>query len=115
MWSSFISTSYKFSCSCYNATYYSETERHLFVKALKHLGITPLTQMRVENPIMEIQKSAIMEHILLEVHNATYGDFSILIPENDQFKLHLKESLLIIRYKPELNRDIYIHPVELST
>ena len=38
-----------------------------------------------------------MDHILLEGHNATYDDFSILITENNKFKLHLKESLLIKR------------------
>ena len=102
---------YKFSGSCCNATYYGETERHLFVRASEHLGITPLTQKRVKNP----KKSAIMDHILLEGHNAIYDDFSILIPENNQFKLHLKESLLIKRDKPELNRNIYTHPLELFT
>ena len=100
---------YKFSCSCCNATYYDETERQRFVRASEHLGITPLTQKRVKNP----QKSVIMDHILLEGHNATYNDFSILILENNQFKLHLKESLLIKRDKPELNRNIYTHSLEL--
>ena len=100
---------YKFLCSCCNATYYGETERHHFAQALEHLGITPLTQKRVKNP----KKSTIMEHILLEGHNTTYNDFSILFPENNQLKLHLKESLLIKRDKPELNRNIYIHPLEL--
>ena len=89
---------YKFSCSCCNATYYGETERHLFVRGSEHLGITPLTQKRVKNP----KKSDIMDHILLEGHNATYDDFSISISENNRFKLHLKESLLIKRDKPEL-------------
>ena len=54
-----------------------------------------------------------MDYILLEGHNATYDNFSILIPKNNQFKLHLKESLLIKRDKPELNRNIYFHPLEL--
>ena len=84
---------YEFSCRCLNATYYDETERHIFVRA---------------------KTSAIMDHILLG-HNATYDDFSILIPENNQFKLDLKESLLIKRDKPELNRNIYTHPLELFT
>ena len=96
---------YTFLCSCCNTTYFGETERHLFVRASEHLGITPLTQKRV--------MSAIMDHILLEGHNATYDYFSILIPENNQFKLHLKESLLIKRDKRELNRNIYTHPLEL--
>ena len=54
-----------------------------------------------------------MDHILLEGHNATYNDCLILIPENNQFKLHFKESLLIKRDKPELNRNICNHPLEL--
>ena len=28
-----------------------------------------------------------MDHIFLEDHNATYNDFSILIPENNEFKI----------------------------
>ena len=54
-------------CSCCNATYYGETKRHLFVRASEHLGITPLTQKRVKNA----KTYAIIDHILLEGHNAT--------------------------------------------
>ena len=54
-----------------------------------------------------------MDHILLEGHNATYDDFLILIPEKNQFKLHLKESILIKRDKPEFSGDIYTHPLKL--
>ena len=32
---------------------------------------------------------------------------------NNKFKLHLKESLLIKRDKPELNRNIYSYPLEI--
>ena len=53
-----------------------------------------------------------MDQILFG-HNPTYDDFSILIPENNEFTLHLKESLLIKRDKPELNRKIHIYPFEL--
>ena len=41
---------YEFSCSCCSATYYGETERHLFVRTSEHLRISPLTQKRVKNP-----------------------------------------------------------------
>ena len=41
---------YKLSSSCCNATYCGETERHLLVRAPEHLGITPRTKKRVENP-----------------------------------------------------------------
>ena len=43
-----------------------------------------------------------MDHILLEGHNGTYNDFSILISENNQFKWRLKKSRLIKREK-EIN------------
>ena len=96
-------------CSCCNATYYGETKRHLFVRASEHLGITPLSQKRVKNP----KKFAIIDHILLEGHNSTYDNFSILTTESNEFNLHLKESLLITRDKPELDRNCYTHPLEL--
>ena len=82
--------------------------RHLFVLSSEQLGITPLTQKQVKNS----KKSATMDNILLERHNATYDDFLILIPQNNQFKLHLKETLLIKRDKLELNRNTYTHPLE---
>ena len=100
---------YKFSCSCCNATYYGETERHLFVRASEHLGITPLTQKRVKCP----KKSAIGEHILMTGHQSSYDNFSIIAFDNNSFKLRLKESLLIKKDNPELNRNIYSHPLEL--
>ena len=46
-----------------------------------------------------------MNHILLEGHNATCDDFSIPIPENNYFKLQLKESLLIKRAQQK-----HLHP-----
>ena len=73
---------FKFSCSCCNATYYGETERHLFVGTSEHLVMNPMTQKRVKN-----HKSAIMDHILLEGHNVTFEDFSILIPKSNSSEL----------------------------
>ena len=100
---------HKFTCSCCNATYYGESERHFFVRASEHLGMTPLTGKRVKNP----KKSAILDHTLLKDHDASFEDFAILLKENNKFKLHLKESFLIKRDKPELNRNIYSYPLEL--
>ena len=100
---------YKFTCSCCNATYYGELERHFFVRASEHLRMTPLTGKRVRNP----KKSAIFDHILLNGHDASFEDFTILLIENNRFQLHLRESLLIKRDKPELSRNIYSYPLEL--
>ena len=97
----FSNVIYKFWCSCCNTTYYGETERHL-ARTSKHLVITPMTKKRVKNT----KKSAIRSRILLQVHNTTYNDFLNLIPDINQFKLHLKESLLIERDKLKLNSNI---------
>ena len=71
--------------------------------------MTPLTGKRVRNP----KKSAIFDHILLNGHDASFEDFTILLKENNKFKLHLKESLLTKRDKPELNRNIYSYPLSI--
>ena len=97
---------YKFMCSCCNTTYYGQTQRHVFVRASEHLGITPLTGKFVKTP----KKSAIFDHMLLNGHRATFDIFSILLKENNAFKLQLQESLLISRHKLILNRNIYSFP-----
>ena len=53
-WSSHIV--YKFMCNCCHATYYGQTQRHFFVTASEHLGITPFTGKFVKTT----KKSAIM-------------------------------------------------------
>ena len=58
---------YKFLYSCCNATYYGETERHLFARAPEHPEITPLTQKLVKSP---------NETYLLEGPNAVIAQFS---------------------------------------
>ena len=71
--------------------------------------MTPLTGKRVKNP----KKSVIFDHILLKGHDASFENFAILLKENNNFKLNLKESLLMKRDKPELNRNIYSYAPEL--
>ena len=96
-------------CSCCNAIHYGQTQRHFFVRASEHLGITLLTGKFVKTP----KKSAIFDHMLLDGHKASFDNFSILLKENNAFKLQLKESLLISRDKTILNRNIYSFSLEL--
>ena len=96
-------------CSCCNTTYYGQTQRHFFVRASEHLGITPLTGKFVKTP----KKSAIFDHMLLDGHKASFDNFSILLKESNGFKLQLKESLLMSRDKLILNKNIYSIPLEL--
>ena len=70
--------------------------------------MTPITGKLVKNP----KKSAIFDHILLKGHDTSFEVFTVL--KSNKYKLYLKESLLIKRDKPELNRNIYSYPSEFS-
>ena len=74
---------YKFQCGLCNESYYGECVRHLNVRIGEHVG-----------------------SILLCNHSLFVENFSVLTKENKKFLLELKESLLIMRDKPFLNRNI---------
>ena len=100
---------YKFSCSSCNATYYGKTERHLNIRSSEHIGLSPLTGNRVT-----CKPSAKFDYLLLHEHNnSSFNNFSILCCENNAFKLFLRESILIKRDLPELNRNISSMPLLL--
>ena len=100
---------YKFSCGICNDTYYGQTERHLNVKAGEHIGLSPLTGKRVK-----CKPSAISDHLLLhEQNDSGFNDFTILCSEANSFKLALRESILIKRDSPQLNRAIRSIPLLL--
>ena len=82
-------TVYKFMCSCYNATYYGQTQT-FFVRVSEHLGNAPLTGKFVKTP----KRSTTFYHLLLDGHKARFGNFSILLKDSIKFKLQLKEYLL---------------------
>ena len=99
---------YKFQCGLCNESYYGECMRHLNVRIGEHIGISPLTRKQVKP-----KNSSVADHLLLCNHSASYDDFSILTRENKKFLLELKESLLIMRDKPSLNRNITLAPLYL--
>ena len=53
-----------------------------------------------------------MDNILLEGHTATYKFSNFHSRKKNQFKLQLKESLLIKKDKLELNRNICTYSIE---
>ena len=100
---------YKFTCDSCNAAYYGKTERHLNVRSGKHIGKSPLTGKNVA-----CKPSAVSDHILF--HNdleSDFSDFKILCHENNTFKLSIRESILIYRDFPELNRNVATIPLLL--
>ena len=87
----------------------AKTERHLNVRSGEHIGLSPLTRNRVV-----CKPSEISDHLLLHEHNNnSFNDFSILYCENNSFKLSLRESVLIKRDPPNLNRNVSSMPLLL--
>ena len=91
---------YKFQCGLCSESYYGECMRHLNVRIGEHIGISPLTRKQVKP-----KNRSIVYHLLLSNHSASY--------ENKKVLLELKESLLIMRDKPSLNRNITSAPLYL--
>ena len=85
-------------CSCCNAFCYRESEKQFF-GASELLSMIPLTGKQVKNH----KKSSLIDYILLKSMDASFENFTILLKENNKFKLHLKESHLTKRGKLELN------------
>lgn len=81
-------------CSWCSATYYEELEWNFFLRASKHLGVTPFTGKQVKNH----KKSAIIDYILLKGHDASFEDFTILLKQNI---LYIKETFLIVKSSPK--------------
>ena len=99
---------YKFQCGLCNESYYGECVRHLNVRIGEHIGISPLTRKKVKP-----KGSAVSNHLSLCNHSSSFESFSVLTKENEKFLLELKESLLIMRDKPSLNRNIRSAPLYL--
>ena len=100
---------YKFKCGRCNSTYYGETDRHLKVRAGEHIGTSPLTSKKVK-PSSE---SSIRDHLLFCNHTPSFEDFTILTHGANKFLLVIRESLLIKRDKPDLNKSVSSAPLYL--
>ena len=100
---------YKFSCGRCNATYYSDTCRHLNVRVGGHSGVSSLTGKKLKSKTT----TAVKDHMLFCDHVVSLEDFKILASRNSEFHLKIKESLLMSRDKPELNRNEMSFPLYL--
>ena len=100
---------YKFQCSNCNITYYDETERHLKVRAGEHISTSPLTGKRVNNN----RKSSVKDHCHLSGHVCSFDESTVLNYELRKFKSLIRESLLVTKYKPVLNKQVKSLKLEL--
>ena len=102
---------YKIQCGRCNASYFGETDRNLKIRSGEHTGISPLTFKKV-TPSAE---SSIHDHIVFCNHEPSFDDFTILAQRTNKFLLEIKESLLIKRDKPILNKNISSAPLFFLT
>ena len=100
---------HRYSCSSCNATYYGKTYWHFFTRAAEHMGISNLTSKRVKN----VKESAVSDHLLQCNCAIDFDHFNILASDTNSFRLLIKESLLIKRDKPVLNRTVKSFPWKL--
>ena len=91
-----------------DVTYYGKNERHLNVRSSEHIDISHLTGKRIES-----KPSSVSDHLLLHNHDSDFNDFTILCRDNNGFRLLLKESILISRDSPVLNKNIASIPLLL--
>ena len=102
---------YKYRCGGCNAIYYGKTKRHFKVRICEHLGISHLTEKKLK--IDNNKLTVIQEHLLCCNYSLSFEDFSILTRGSNDFKLKIKDSLLIAREKPILNKVDSSLPLEL--
>ena len=101
--------SYRYTCSNYKITYYGNTFRHVYTRVAEHMGISNFTGKRLK----KFKQCAISDWLLQYNCTINSDDFSILATYCNDFKLLLRESLLIKHDKPILNRTIKSFPLEL--
>ena len=97
---------YKFSYGRYSASYYGETCRYLKVR-VGFSGVSSLTAKKSKSKTT----TAVKDHMLFGDHVVFLKDFKMLASSNSEFHTEIKESLLILRDKPELNRNGKFFPL----
>ena len=80
---------YKFQFRLCNESYCGEWVRYLEIKNVEHIGLSTLTDKRVEHR----KDSAVCNHLLNCNYSSTFEDFSLLCHKNKKHFLEPKESL----------------------
>ena len=100
---------YRYMCSNCKVTYYGKTYRHFFTRASEHMAISNLTQKSLKC----VKQSAAPDHLLECNCSIDFDHFDILGSDANRFRLLIKESLLIKRDQPQLNKTIKSFPLKL--
>ena len=83
--------------------------RHLAVRSGEHIVISPLINKNVQPR----KESAVCHHFLNYNYSPSFEDFSVLYYESKKYLFELKESFLIMRDRPSVDRNIRSTPLYL--
>ena len=100
---------YEFQCQRCDVLYLGETCRQLHVRISDHMGISAYTG----NKISQTSLFSVLMHSKNTGHPILYDDFSILASGTSQFRVLIRESLVISKLKPSLNKNIRSFPFSL--
>ena len=97
---------YRYTCNRCNSVYLGKTKRHYLVRAFEHLGVSLRTGKTFTFNQNNVNNSTVLTHINTQCkhnHSPSVNDFSIIGSANSDDLLCIKESLLIQKFKPQLN------------
>ena len=84
-------------------TYCGKTCRHFSVRVGEHLDVSPLTGKKSKSKKSKF--TAVKDHMLFCDHIVSIDDFKMLATSDSDFHVKVKESLLVSRDKPILNKN----------
>ena len=102
---------YFYKCSCCNAAYVGKTYRHKKVRICEHRGVSA----RTGKVVIGTSTTAIRDHMLECDTIVCNDDFNVLSKGGDRVELEIKESIMIKKLRPSLNKDIQSTPLYLFT
>ena len=95
-------------CSVIKTLFRKRSALTLFTRAAKHMGISNWTGKRLEC----VKQLAVSDHLFECNYSIDFDHFDILASDTNRFRLLIKESLLIKRDQPQLNKTIKSFPLK---
>ena len=102
---------YRFKCSDCNVTYIGKTSRHYQIRYSEHLGISKVTNLPLKYNVKS--STAVRDHTHKCNHKSSIDCFKLIGSARNDYHLKIKESLNILREKPELNKTVKSFPLHL--
>ena len=104
---------YKYLCNKCNLVYYGKTFRHYKVRVYEHLG----KSLKTDKPFKFNSKNSNNTAVLNHIHNckckASMDDFKIIGSAKNDYHLRIKESIIIKKDNPILNKSVKSTPLSL--